>query len=63
LTFGKDELVLEVCRYCFEDLTLLGFGANRVVRLEASKPFGERLSLRHLVVLGPVCTLLVKAEA
>jgi len=26
LTFGEDELVLEVCRYCFEDLTRLGFG-------------------------------------
>jgi hypothetical protein len=58
LTFGKDELVLEVCRYCFEDLTLLGFRANHVVRLEASKPFRESLSLRHLVVLGSVYTLL-----
>ena len=39
LTFGKDERVLKVCRYCLEDLTLLGFRANQIVRLEAAKPF------------------------
>jgi hypothetical protein len=63
LTFGKDERVLKVCRYCREDLTLLGFRANQVVRLEAAaKPFRERLPLRHFVFLGPVYTLLVEAE-
>lgn len=63
LTFGKDERTLKVCRYCHEDLTLLGFRANQVVRLEAAKPFRGRLSLRRLVVLGPVYTLLVEAKA
>jgi hypothetical protein len=58
LTFGKDDRILKVCRYCHEDLTLLGFRANNVVRLEAAKPFRESLSLRHLVVLGSVYTLL-----
>lgn len=63
LTFGKDESALNVCRYCHEDLTLLGFRTNQVVRLEAAEPFRERLPLRHLVVLGPVYTLLVEAKA
>jgi len=58
LTFGKDDRILNVCRYCHEDLTLLGFRANQVVRLEAAKPFRWCLPLRHLVVLGPVYTLL-----
>ena len=58
LTFGKDDRILKVCRYCHKDLTLLGFRANNVVRLEAVKPFRESLSLRHLVVLGSVYTLL-----
>jgi len=61
LTFGKDELVLEVCRYCFEDLTLLGFGANRLVCLEASKHV-RRIPL-GLLVLGPVYSLLLEAES
>jgi len=63
LTFGRDEHVLKVCRYCREDLTLLGFGANQVVRLEAAEPFRGHLLLRRLVVLGPVYTLLVEAKA
>ena len=62
-TFEKDERILKVCWYCHEDLALLGFGANQVVRLEAAKPFRERLPLRHLVVLGPVYTLQVEAKA
>ena len=63
LTFGKDERVLKVCRYCHEDLTLLGFRASQVVCLEAAKPFRGRLPLRHFVVFGPVYTLLVEAKA
>jgi len=63
LTFGKDESTLKVCRYCHEDLTLLGFRANQVVRLKAAEPFRGCLPLRHLVVLGPVYTLLVEAKA
>lgn len=62
LTFGEDERILEVCRYRREDLTLLGFRASQVVRLEDAEPFRERLSLRRLVVLGPVFTSL-EAEA
>jgi hypothetical protein len=61
LTFGNDGRILKTCRYCYEDLTLLGFRANRVVRLKATEPFRRCPSFRHLVVLGPVYTLLVEA--
>lgn len=63
LFFGRDERVLRVCRFCFEDLMLLGFRADRVVRLEVSGSLRVHLPLRHLVVLGPVYTLLLEAKA
>ena len=59
LTFGKDERVLEVCRYCREDLALLGFRANRVVRLEVAGRVRRCFPFCCFVVLGPVCTLLL----
>ncbi|MGB9756799.1 MAG: hypothetical protein ACPLVJ_03350 [Candidatus Bathyarchaeales archaeon] len=62
LVFGRDERVLRVCRFCFEDLMLLGFRADKVVRLEVSGSLKVNLPLRHLVVLGPVYTLLMEAE-
>lgn len=62
LTFGDEERILKVCRFCYEDLTLLGFRVNSVVRLEPTKPFRRCPSLRHFVVLGPVYTLLLEAK-
>lgn len=53
---GGNEKTLHVCRFCRQDLELLGFNALQVVRLEASKPF-MRIPL-SLIVLGPVYTLL-----
>ena len=61
LTFGRDGRILKVCRYCHEDLTLLGFRAKQVVRLKA-KSFKGCPPLRHFVVLGPVYTLLLEAK-
>ena len=42
LTFGKDERVLKVCRYCREDLALLRFNVNQIVRLV--KPLRSRIA-------------------
>ena len=33
ITFGKEDRQLRVCRWCLEDLTLLGFNANQIIRL------------------------------
>jgi len=62
LFFGRDNRVLRVCRYCFEDLMLFRFRANKVVCLEVSNSLRAHLPLRHLVVLGPVYTLLLEAK-
>jgi hypothetical protein len=42
LTFGKEERVLKLCRYCRQDLALLGFNDNQTIRLEASKPLKRK---------------------
>ena len=62
LVFGRGERVLRVCHFCLEDLRLLGFKADKVVRLEVSRPLKVHFPLRHLVVLGPVYTLLMEAK-
>ena len=54
LTFGKDERILKVCRYCREDLTLLGFNANQTIRSASSKPLKSK-NVRFWF-LGPVQT-------
>lgn len=55
LTYGNhDAMKLNVCKWCLQDLSLLGFKINQTVRLEPSKP-ALRVPLSH-VVLGPVYT-------
>ena len=44
VTFGKDDKTLKVCRYCQQDLTLLGFNANQIIRL--TKPLKHRAIAR-----------------
>jgi len=44
LTFGRDDRTLKVCRYCREDLTLLGFNVNQTIRLETSKPLKPKIT-------------------
>jgi len=56
VSFGSQDGVLKVCRFCQKDLALLGFRANQVVRLEASKR--SRHVPLALLVLGPVYSLL-----
>jgi len=52
VTFGHNDRELKVCRYCIEDLTLLGFKANQIVRLEASKPLQPKITTFWF--LGPI---------
>jgi len=56
ISYGLEDRLLLVCRWCHRDLTLLGFNANQVVHLETSKRV-RRIPL-SLVVLGPFYTLL-----
>jgi len=38
IIFGNEERQLLICKWCLEDLTLLGFNANQIIGLpEASK--------------------------
>ena len=60
-SYGRENRLLRVCRWCEQDLTLFGVRLNQVVRLEASKHV-HRISL-SLVVLGPVYSLLLEASA
>jgi len=57
LTFDRDDRVLRVCHYCKEDLSLLGFNANQVVRLPSTA--------KHLVtvVCGSGLSLFMEARA
>ncbi|MDI6905252.1 MAG: hypothetical protein QMD13_07185 [Candidatus Bathyarchaeia archaeon] len=57
VTFGHDERELKVCRYCIEDLTLLGFNANQIIQLK--KPLQPKISFWFL---GPVQNLLEASE-
>lgn len=56
VTYGLDDRQLKICRYCYEDLTLLGFNANQTIRLETSKPLKPKIA--RLWFLGPVQNLL-----
>ena len=55
VTFGKDDKTLKVCRYCQQDLTLLGFNANQIIRL--TKPLKCKVVARFWF-LGAVQNLL-----
>ena len=56
VSYGSEDRLLRVCRWCEQDLALLGFKANQIVRLEPSKC--TRSIPLSLIVLGPVYTLL-----
>ena len=60
VSLGSEDRLLNVCRYCEQDLELFGVRLNQVVRLERSKP--RRLFPLSLVVLGPVYSLLTEAS-
>jgi hypothetical protein len=44
VTFGNEERELCVCKWCLQDLMLLGFKANKVVRLTRAKPCNRAAS-------------------
>jgi len=56
VSFGPEDCLLRVCKWCEQDLILFGVKLNQNVRLEASRHV-RRIAFR-LVVLGPVYTLL-----
>ena len=37
ITFGSADKELVVCRYCLEDLTLLGFNVNQIICLRKAR--------------------------
>ena len=56
VTFGVQEQILRVCRWCLEDLRLLGFNANQIVNLETPKSAKPKIA--RFWFLGPVQNLL-----
>lgn len=56
VSYGREDRLLRVCRWCEEDLTLFGVKLNQIVRLEPSKP--RRHFPLSMIVLGPVYTVL-----
>lgn len=60
VTYGRDDRQLKICRYCHEDLTLLGFNANQTIRLETSKPLKPKIT--RFWFLGPIQNLLEASE-
>jgi hypothetical protein len=54
VTFDGDRKELRVCRFCLEDLMLLGFNVTQTVRL--AKPLKPRAA--YFWFLGPVRNLL-----
>ncbi|MEM3578468.1 MAG: hypothetical protein QXX51_08525 [Candidatus Bathyarchaeia archaeon] len=54
VTFDRSRKELRVCRFCLEDLALLGFNATQTVRL--AKPLKRRFACFWF--LGPVRNLL-----
>jgi hypothetical protein len=61
VSFGSEDRELRVCRWCEEDLSLLGVRFNQLVRLP--KPFRLPRVKLSLLVLGPVYTLFMEAKA
>lgn len=54
ITFGNQQRVLHLCKWCEQDLRLLGFKANQTIRL--TKPLQPKISARRF--LGSVANLL-----
>jgi len=55
ISYGGNDSILQVCRWCLEDLRLLGFNANQIVSLETSKPAKPKIA--RFWFLGPVRSL------
>ena len=56
VSFGKDDRILRVCKWCLEDLRLLGFNANQIVGLETSRFVKPKVA--RFWFLGPVQNLM-----
>ena len=58
VTFGNQQRVLHVCKWCMQDLRLLGFKANQIICLV--KPLRSRIA--RFWFLGPVRNLLEASD-
>lgn len=57
VSYGNhDNHTLKICKWCLQDLKLLGFNSNQIIRLKFPQHV-NRVPL-SLIVLGPVYTLL-----
>jgi hypothetical protein len=56
ISFGTDDRILRVCKWCLEDLKLLGFNAKQIVNLETSRLIKPKIA--RFWFLGPVQNLL-----
>jgi len=59
LSYGSEDRLLRVCRWCEQDLRFFGVKLNHVVRLETRHVRSIPLSL---LVLGPVYSLFMEAS-
>jgi hypothetical protein len=57
ISYGAMDRLLQVCRFCMEDLELLGFHSNQVIRLTRAVGF-EPTPFDWTAVLGPAASLL-----
>jgi hypothetical protein len=57
VSYGAVDRFLQVCRWCMEDLELLGFRSNQVIRLTRDVEF-EPVAFDWTAVLGPAASSL-----
>ena len=55
ISYGLEDRLLRVCRWCKEDLSLMGFNANQIIRL--AKPLHPKVFVSFWF-LGPIRNLL-----
>ncbi|MCL6579880.1 MAG: hypothetical protein K6T73_10990 [Candidatus Bathyarchaeota archaeon] len=56
ISYGREDSIIRVCKWCLEDLRLLGFNANQIIRLQTSKVGKPKIA--RFWFLGPVRSLL-----
>jgi len=61
VSFGSENRLLRLCKWCMQDFTLLGVKLNQIVRLQEPSKHTRRLPV-SFIVLGPVYTSLLEAK-
>ena len=62
ITFGSADKELVVCRYCLEDLTLLGFNVNQIIRLRKVRASKLKRDRRKISLVKSLLKSLVYVE-